>query len=84
MIRKLLLLAVALLSNTQGPVLNRLCEVLAFELGIAFQVGDGAGYFQDAIVGAGAQALLLHGTLQQALAVCLTKTFRPLRNIILA
>jgi hypothetical protein len=28
-----------------------------------FEIGDGTGYFKDAIVGTGGQALLLHGTL---------------------
>jgi hypothetical protein len=27
----------------------------------AFEVGDGAGHFQDAVVGAGSEALLGHG-----------------------
>ena len=35
----------------------------------AFKVGDGAGHFEDAVVGAGGEALLLHGALEQALGV---------------
>ncbi len=37
--------------------------------GGGFEVGDGAGNFQDAIVGAGGQPLLGHGPFQEALAV---------------
>ena len=35
----------------------------------AFKVCDGAGDFEDAIVGAGGEALLLHGTLKEAFSV---------------
>jgi hypothetical protein len=35
----------------------------------AFEVGDGAGHFEDAIVRARGEALLLHGALQQALGI---------------
>ena len=35
----------------------------------AFEVGDGAGDFQDAVVGAGAEALLGHGAFEQAFAI---------------
>jgi hypothetical protein len=35
----------------------------------AFKVGDGAGHFENAVVGAGGEALLLHGALEQALGV---------------
>ena len=34
-----------------------------------FQVGDGAGDLKDAVVSAGAEALLLHGAFEQALGV---------------
>jgi len=34
-----------------------------------FEVGDGAGDFEDAVVGAGAEALLLHGFFEDALGV---------------
>jgi hypothetical protein len=34
-----------------------------------FEVGDGAGDFQDAVVGAGAEALLGHGAFEQAFAI---------------
>ncbi len=36
---------------------------------VAFQIGDGARHFQNAVVGARGEALLLHGALQQALGV---------------
>ena len=35
----------------------------------AFKIGDGARDFKNAIVGAGGQALLLHGALEQPLGV---------------
>ena len=35
----------------------------------AFEVGDGAGHFKDAVVGAGGEALLLHGALEKPLGV---------------
>ena len=38
----------------QSPILNGFRNVLAFELESAFEVGDGAGHFQDAVVGTGA------------------------------
>src|SRR5262249_4084398 len=56
-------------SPIQRPVLDRLSDVLAFDLLGCVKVGDGAGQFQDAIMGAGAETLLLHGALQHALAV---------------
>jgi hypothetical protein len=37
--------------------------------GGGFEVGDGAGDLEDAVVGAGAEALLLHGALEEALGV---------------
>jgi hypothetical protein len=43
--------------------------VFGLEVGGVFQVGHGAGDFQDPVVGAGAQALLSHGAFQQAFAV---------------
>ena len=35
----------------------------------AFEVRDGAGYFKDAVVGAGGEALLLHGPLEKPFGV---------------
>src|SRR6185312_16802734 len=55
--------------SIQRPILNRFGDVLRLDLGRAVQVGNRARDFKDAVVGAGAQALLLHGPLQQALAV---------------
>jgi len=37
------------------------------DVGDGFEVGDGAGDFEDSVVGAGAEALLLHGALEDAL-----------------
>jgi hypothetical protein len=53
----------------QAAVLNRFCDVLGLEVWRVFQVGDSAGHFQDAVVGASAEALLGHGAFEQAFAV---------------
>src|SRR5579863_3600259 len=53
----------------QRPILDGFGDVFWLKAGNAFEVGDGTGYLQDAVVGARGQALLQHGTLQQALAV---------------
>lgn len=37
--------------SVQGAVLDRLGDVFRLEIGIGFEIRDGAGYFQDAIVG---------------------------------
>ena len=39
------------------------------DIGFGGEVGDGAGDLEDAVVGAGGEALLLHGALEQALGV---------------
>ncbi len=39
------------------------------ELLCTFEIGDGARDFEDAVVGAGGEALLLHGALKQAFGV---------------
>src|SRR5690348_415772 len=52
-----------------GAVLDGFGEVFGFDGGGAVDVGDGAGDFQDAIVGAGAQALLRDGAFEEAFAV---------------
>ena len=44
-------------------------DVFGFDGGGVFDVGDGAGDFEDAVVGAGAEALLGHGAFEQAFAV---------------
>jgi hypothetical protein len=36
--------------------LDGFAEVLGLDGGGGFQIGDGAGYFQDAVVGAGGEA----------------------------
>ncbi len=53
----------------EGPVLDGFGEVGDGEVLGAFEIGDGAGDFEDAIVGAGGEALLLHGALEQPLGV---------------
>src|SRR5438445_3823544 len=53
----------------QRPILNRLRNVLAFDLRIGIKIGDGPRDLQDAVVGTGAQTLLLHSAFQHALAV---------------
>src|SRR5580658_4547667 len=50
-------------------ILYRFGNVFRLEARGVFEVGDGAGYFQDAVVGAGAEALLGHGAFEQAFAV---------------
>ena len=49
----------------ERAVLNRLRNVVAREVLGAGQVGNGAGDFQDAVVGAGAQVQVGHGELEQ-------------------
>ena len=53
----------------EAAVLDGFGDVFGFEVGGVFEVGDGAGDFQNAVVGAGAQALLGHCTFEQALAI---------------
>ncbi len=53
----------------EGAVLDGLGEVGDGKMFRAFQVGDGAGNFEDAVVGAGGEALLLHGAFEQAFGV---------------
>ena len=53
----------------QSAILNCLGDVLGLDVENAFEVRDGAGYLQDAIVGTGAEPLLSHGAFEQALAV---------------
>lgn len=43
----------------RGYVFDRLGDVLWLEIGFAFEVGDGAGPFEYAVVGACAEALLV-------------------------
>jgi hypothetical protein len=53
----------------QGAVLDGFSKVLDGDVRGAFQVGNSAGDFQDAVMSAGGEPLLLHGALQQALGV---------------
>ena len=53
----------------QGAVLDGLCDVLDRDGWGGFEVGDSAGDLEDAVVGAGAEALLLHGALEEAFRV---------------
>ena len=53
----------------QSAVLDGFGDVLDGDIRFGGEVGDGAGDFEDAVVGAGAEALLLHGALEQAFGV---------------
>jgi hypothetical protein len=53
----------------KAAVLNRLRDVLRLQVRRIVKVSDGSGYFQDAVVGARAQALLGHGAFEEAFAV---------------
>ena len=50
-------------------VLDSFGDVFGLDLGSVFDVGDGAGDFEDAVVGTGTEALLGHGAFEQAFAV---------------
>lgn len=56
-------------ATVQSPVLDGFSEVRDGQVLGTFEVGNGAGNFEDAIVGAGGKALLLHGAFEQALGV---------------
>lgn len=51
----------------ERAVLDGLGQVRDGEMVGAFQVGDGARDFEDAVVGAGGESLLLHGALEKLL-----------------
>jgi len=53
----------------QGSVLNGFGDVFDGDVLLGGEVGDGTGDLEDAVVGASAETLLLHGTLEQALGV---------------
>src|SRR6202034_1123617 len=53
----------------EAAVLDRFRDVLGLEVWSVFEVRDGTGYFQDAVVGPGAEPLLSHGALEEAFAV---------------
>jgi hypothetical protein len=44
------------MAAVEGAVLNGFAEVLGLNVGEGFQVGDGAGYFEDAVMGPGRRA----------------------------
>src|ERR1700683_2322206 len=53
----------------QRAILNRLGDMLGLDVRRVFDVGDSAGDFQDAVVGAGTESLLSHGALEQSFTV---------------
>src|SRR5690348_12821061 len=53
----------------KGAVLDGFGDVLGLQRTAALEIGHGARHFQDAVVGAGAEALLGHGTFQKPFAV---------------
>ena len=53
----------------QAAVLDRLRDMLGLKVWSIVQIGDRSGYFQDAVVGSRAQALLGHGAFEEAFAV---------------
>src|SRR6185437_2035874 len=54
----------------ERTVLNGFSEMGDGELLGGFEVGDRAGDLENAVVSAGRESLLLHGTLEQAFGVC--------------
>src|SRR5271156_5027160 len=62
-------LALAPVTAVERAVLDRFGDVGNGQLCLAFEVGDGAGDLQDAIVGAGTEALLLHGAFEKLLGI---------------
>ena len=66
----------------ERAVLNSLGQMLNLNFVGARQVGDGAGHFQDAVVGAGAEAEALHGGFEQLAAgrAYLANVFHHLRG----
>ena len=53
----------------QRPVLNSFGDVLRFNLRRTLEVGNRARDFQDAVVGAGGETLLVHGAFEQPFAI---------------
>ena len=45
----------------EGPVLDGLADMVGGDAFAGGEVGDGAGDFEDAVVGAGAEVEVLHG-----------------------
>ena len=52
----------------QPPVLHGLRDVVGLDILLALHVGDGAGDAEDLVVGAGGEAHLRHGLLEEGLA----------------
>ena len=52
----------------QRPVLNRLKEVLLFQIRFAVEIGEGSGDLEDAVVGAGGKVEVGHGLFQEGVA----------------
>ena len=55
-----------LVSAVQVAIAHRLGDVVLLDLRCAFQVGYGAGYLEDAAVGAGREVQALHGRVEEA------------------
>src|SRR5579859_3387014 len=53
----------------QAAVVDGFRDVADLEIFRAFQIGDGAGHAQDAVMSAGGQTQVFHGRLEQALAL---------------
>ena len=53
------------LAPIQGAVLDRFRDVIDLDVRFAFKIGDGAGYFQDTVVGPGGQTEFVDGVFQQ-------------------
>ena len=51
----------------QTAVLDRLGQMFGADIGTGRHVGDGAAYFQDAVVGTGAEAQAVHRFFEEAL-----------------
>ena len=56
-------------SAVEGAALDGFGDVFGFGVGGVFDIGAGAGDFQDAVVGAGAKSLLSDGAFEEAFAV---------------
>jgi hypothetical protein len=56
-------------TTIEGAVLDGLGDVRDGQVRLTFQIGDGAGDIEDAIVGAGGESLLLHRALEKLLGV---------------
>ena len=52
----------------QRAILNRFHDVDLLDLGDAFEIGQGAGHFEDAVMGPGAEVEGVHGLLEGAFA----------------